>query len=359
MNVDLHERLARRFALALVEARRDYPSLGLGAMEVRSHPGRSRRLVGVVAGVGLVAVLAIGGLAVVSRLSEPAGPPSSPPQSAAATIPPTIDGQKVYTLAEMEQQSNSGTSFLLRAYAQQIPVPCPAPIHTPSTRAELDLVPDCGTVSLVPVAAGNTTIYFNLAPRTRDLLTPWLGGPEIVIRVHAHDSGAADCGADFFGQCQSALVVEAVVWPLASASPSLPVDKSTPTPLATTGFGATGSSSLQGDHVVAWLQITNGTGGDDTITSVTSTSARSAGMYAFPACTAPPSGKGDACSTPWPIPKMTLRAGETGSAGLILRGFAHLPANGDLVSITLHFADAAPITVEIPVTVTAATSVGP
>ena len=139
------------------------------------------------------------------------------PSPAAGTIPPTIDGQKVYTLAE---QDNIPGSFLLRAYAVTAYIPCPATIDTPSTSADLDIYPNCGSVSLVPAPSGNSAFFFALAPKTRDLLTPWLAGPEIVIRVHHHDPAAAGCSAVFRSQCETALVVEAVVWPSSAPSPA-------------------------------------------------------------------------------------------------------------------------------------------
>jgi hypothetical protein len=253
MNDELEQRLGVRFAAAIAAAERDYPGLRIDAATPPRSPRvgtRTVRRLGVVAGLGLVTILATGGLAVLSRPSEPAVPGTS----SAGSIPPIIDGERVYSLAEMPQMNGTGT-FLLRAYAQEVPVPCASPIETPSIAADRDLVPECGTISLVPKAADNDTIYFNLAPRSRGLLLPFLGGSEVVMRVHAHDPEAAQCSAVFIARCEGALVIDAVVWPDYPQASDQPMPVSTgvaritalPSAAPSPDFTVTGNASLQGD----------------------------------------------------------------------------------------------------------------
>jgi hypothetical protein len=233
-DAQLHERLARRFDAALAQAERDYPDLSVGSepnarrapasrSTQRRPPGAWPRLASAAAAVGILAVAGLIGVGLASKPAVGPGPASVAPEPP-ATIPAEIDGQKVQTLAESEWMASS-ESFLLRAYVVSLPIPCPAPLVTPSTTAEIDMVPDCGTIELVPQAEGNNNFYFALAPRTAGLLTPWIGGPEIVIRAHTHDPEAQQCGSSLLASCEGALVVEAVVWPT-----SAPVASPTPTP---------------------------------------------------------------------------------------------------------------------------------
>lgn len=255
-DAQLHERLARRFDAQLARAERDYSNLNLGvgratdgrstadgivaerAVAERTAGGRRQRagittgwprLASTVVAVGVLAVVGLIGVGLASQPDVVHGGPSQNAESPSAeplqTIPAEIDGQKVYTVAQQDVWQNLDGSFLLRAYVIAVPVPCPS--SAASTAAEFDLVPACGDVILAPYPWNAASVgglqgktFGLLAPKTLDLLTPWLNGPEIVIRVHSHDSEAAQCGAEFLSQCENALVVEGVVW--ASAVPTTP-----------------------------------------------------------------------------------------------------------------------------------------
>jgi hypothetical protein len=166
-------------------------------------------------------------------------------------LPTEIEGQHVYRLdAQYDWQELSG-SFLLGAYAVDAPIPCapPLPSTHPQSQAEADLVPQCGVVELTPHASANTEYFFALAPRGLDVLTSWLDGPGVVMRVHTHDPEAAGCAVDSRTACETAVVVEAVVWTGGAVSPSpapTPV-QTAPNPTATPQSepsGPTGTAGL-------------------------------------------------------------------------------------------------------------------
>jgi hypothetical protein len=214
---ELHERLTRRFDAELTRAKLDYPSLARRApAESTARPAPTRlwpRLASAVAAAGVLAIVGLVGLGLWSSPSPATGPSGSLPSQPGTTIPTEIDGQHVWSMAASAEWEKLAGSFLLAVYAVDAPIPCPSPLRTPASSAEVALVPECGVVSLVPRAADNTDFFYTVAPRGRDLLDAWLNGPEVVIRAHTNDPEAAQCGPDFQAQCQSALVVEAIVWP--------------------------------------------------------------------------------------------------------------------------------------------------
>jgi hypothetical protein len=233
-DAQLHGRLARTFEVELARAEHDYPALKLGRAGGRSpvqgptrggaRSGWPRLASGLVA-VGVFAVVGLIGLGLAYRPGTAAGPASLPPGPATGTIPAQIDGQPVYSVTDPSQWEALTGSFLLRAYVIDRPIPCASPAQTPASSAEADLVPECGVVALVGevnVSQVPYAIVKGIAPRGRALLTPWIGGPEIVIRVHTHDPEAAECGADLRAACDSAFVVEAVVWPATAPTASPP-----------------------------------------------------------------------------------------------------------------------------------------
>lgn len=106
----------------------------------------------------------------------------------------------------------------------------------------------------------------------------------------------------------------------------------------------------QADQAYVELSITNETGQDDKLVGLTSTAAGSVAIFAIPACSAVPSGEGGACSTPWTIPWIAIAAGETVEVNTIaLSGFAVPPSVGDVVPVTLDFALALPVTVQVTI----------
>jgi hypothetical protein len=249
-DAQIHERLARSFDAELRRAQRDYPRL---AVARRSEAGRERtgrgsrvgwpKLASAVVAIGVFAVVGLIGVGLASRPGTVAGPGSAPPRPAVATIPAEIDGQKVYSVAEGAEWANLTGSFLLSAHVIDRPIPCPSAMQTPSSSAESDLVPECGVIALVDdLDPGQVpyAIVTAVAPKGRDLLTPWVGGSAIVMRVHTNDPEAAQCGAALLSQCEAALVVEAVVWPAAEPAGS---------PSATTSQSDTIPPQIDGEKV--------------------------------------------------------------------------------------------------------------
>ncbi len=218
LDTKLHERLRRRFDVALASAERDYATLRLdesGAVTAvrRRAPGAGaagRRLAAMVAAVGVVIVLVVAASAMLYRPVEMAGPAAASSES--ATIPPAIDGQKVYALPLRPDWPKDASPFLLRAYVAVANLPCPSRLQTPATTADAEFAADCGPISLVSRPVDNTSFYFNISPNSVGLLAPWAGGDEVVVRVHTHDPGASGCSEPFRSQCEGALVIEAVIW---------------------------------------------------------------------------------------------------------------------------------------------------
>jgi hypothetical protein len=56
------------------------------------------------------------------------------------------------------------------------------------------------------------------------------------------------------------------------------------------------------------------------------------------------------------MPKSPIAAGQTSTAGIVVTGLARLPADGNFISLTLHFEHAAPVTIDIRVVVDAGPS---
>lgn len=130
-------------------------------------------------------------------------------------IPTQVDNQRVYRVGEKAEWQDLNGSFLLTAYATWDAFPCPPADQPP---AEAALLGRCGGIALEPSANPNfndidlSTLQM-AAPEGTGALTGWVGGPPIVMRVHTHDTEAAQCAADQEAACEAAVVVEVVVWP--------------------------------------------------------------------------------------------------------------------------------------------------
>lgn len=220
---DLEERLAGRFAVELARAERDYPELSGSrrATSAARSPARSRwpRLGWAAVAVGALAMVGLIGVGLAFRPGMQLAGPSGGPRGANG-VPSQIDGQQVHWIAAQAEWENLTGSFLLAAYAINLSLPCRSPM-APLASANADLAGQCGGIGLTlfsggidPAALGlGTVVFHSVAPRGSDLLTGWLDGPAVVMRVHTHDPEAAQCTADEKVLCEAAVVVEAVVWP--------------------------------------------------------------------------------------------------------------------------------------------------
>ena len=236
----LRERLARHFTEELSRAETDYRTLREPQWVniERLQPRRRMKLRLAVEGLAAVVLLVVGLVAYGGARTPavPGGPtPSASVASGLATTPSTsggpvasasivlgsdgiptqMDGQTVYRVGDKATWQNLSGSFLLAAYATPFVMLCPMWSAQPS--AEAALVGQCGGIVLEPSAnstfKGDISHLLMAAPEGSEALTGWVGGPAIVMRVHTHDAEAAQCAADRRAACESAVVVEAVVWP--------------------------------------------------------------------------------------------------------------------------------------------------
>jgi hypothetical protein len=238
----LRERLARHFTEELSRAETDYRTLREPQWVniERLQPRRRMKLRLAVEGLAAVVLLVVGLVAYggARTPAAPGGPtPSASLASGLATTPSTsggpvasasvvlgsdgiptqVDGQRVYRVGDQATWQNLSGSFLLAAYATPLVMSCP--VWTAQPSAEADLVGQCGGIVLEPSANSNfsgvdISQLLMAAPEGSEALTGWVGGPAIVMRVHTHDAEAAQCVADRRTACESAVVVEAVVWPV-------------------------------------------------------------------------------------------------------------------------------------------------
>jgi hypothetical protein len=117
-------------------------------------------------------------------------------------IPIFIDDQRVYGPNENALWKDLHSSFLLAAHVGSFLYTCPNGLPRLSS-AESDLFGICG---------GYVLDSLDVAPKSVSV-SGWINGPEVVMRVHTHDAEAAACRAEWRERCDSAAVVEAILWP--------------------------------------------------------------------------------------------------------------------------------------------------
>lgn len=135
-------------------------------------------------------------------------------------IPTQIDGQPVRTMLDQSSWPSNSDSFLLVAQPVIYTMSCPpeaAQASPPYTTAEKDfLTVVCDYASLRPIDTKSSTDTRWLAPKSLAFwqlsVWSWADAP-LVMRVHTHDPEAALCTDSRRTLCESAVVVETVVWP--------------------------------------------------------------------------------------------------------------------------------------------------
>lgn len=145
------------------------------------------------------------------------------PPAPDSQFPRDIDGEQVLTVDEattLITSSDSAEPFLVGGWVV-------------SSSADCFLPPDFPDTPLLAACGDGFHILSHSPDRTAESL---LGGLRLVIdegigafptgmdptvlRVHAHDPRAADCPANYRARCEAAIVVDAVVWPAPSSTPS-------------------------------------------------------------------------------------------------------------------------------------------
>ncbi len=282
-------RVQRWFASELSRAQGDLER-GLLARPSRRHQGSTasrRRIVwGSVLSGGLVAVVVVafaGGLlggspsptpSVASNQpsqgSLPSVVPSSPARGTvigANGLPRSIDDEPVLDVADAivrASVSTDASSFLVGGWLYGTKAACPIPV--PRTPALLNTglcgggpaliaVPPYGPTGQPGVTLDNTSVLWTVF--LRGVSPPEPQRPvgvlnlALVLRVHTHDPSASTCPSTLREQCDSAVVVSAVLWQAAipTPEPSQPSSKPTSRP----GFRPTGSMSVFRDIHTATL----------------------------------------------------------------------------------------------------------
>jgi hypothetical protein len=149
-------------------------------------------------------------------------------------IPTQIAGEKVYRASDQATLSTFTHSFLLGGVflkPELVPT-CPMPMN--ETAAERQLLPYCYVLTI----GGEQLSPMSSIDQPR--------GELVVVRAHVNDPLAADCPAAARSACQSAIVVESVVWHSDAAIGSSP-SAGAARPSATNGSSrASGPSALAG-----------------------------------------------------------------------------------------------------------------
>ena len=223
----LEERLADRFTVELSQADHDYRTLRVrtdavggagggrtGRRGARRWPRLLAALVGLAAVVITVILAApvlmpatVPGSATVSPIRVGPAPTALPLVMGSDGLPTQIAGEQVYRLADEAEWQNLPGSLLLGVYLGGMPACAIGPTRIPPAQAWLL---GCGPViSLKPGGGSGRT----LNPGSASMLLPWFG-QNVVLRVHTHDPEAASCPTDVRASCETALVVEQVVWPV-------------------------------------------------------------------------------------------------------------------------------------------------
>ena len=221
---DFDERLRSR--LRALDAAVPAAATDLHAVHGAPAPRRRRRAsvwsrlpVGLVAAglVVVIAAVALLGASLRQRSgTEPAASATPTPVAVVPShlvilgsegLPAEIDGQRVYRVNEQAEWQQLSGSFLLAATPYATTVPCEGSPLTGGNDADHDLI---GGGCFSP--ALSTLMY--VAPKSPAMgsVWDWLHHAA-VFRVHTHDPEAAECSA-FLSDCEAAVVVEAIVWPI-------------------------------------------------------------------------------------------------------------------------------------------------
>ena len=180
-------------------------------------PGpRSTTDLGVSAAPGLSAASASTVAPAGPPISETESPISETPPPGAVGFPDKIDGERVLaTDAALWQAVNaeSAESFLVGGWVTVHAVDCVGDPNLPVT----PLLEPCDGGYRMANEGSDSWGQFRLVV-DQGVSVP-LRQP-IVLRVHAHDPRAATCPETYRASCEAAIVVDAVVWPEATAAPT-------------------------------------------------------------------------------------------------------------------------------------------
>ena len=151
----------------------------------------------------------------VGRLDPPTSGPTEPlPTPGAVGFPEELGGEAVLTTDEARSHvlnSQSAEPFLVGGWVTVIDVDCAGDPNLPVT----PLLEQCHGGYRISSDPSDEWGQFRLV--VDDVAVPIRRA--IVLRVHAHDTRAAECPENYRHQCQAAIVVDQVVWPPDLATP--------------------------------------------------------------------------------------------------------------------------------------------
>jgi hypothetical protein len=216
MNADLPGPVIRQLEAAS-EAQPPSELLDQLASQIRITPQRRQPLLFSAFAAGAVVATIAAAIAVVAVVGWWR---SSPPPAAGDGLPETFEGQPVYRgrddiLAHVASDRTDSPFFVggvLRAMiAECVGTPPPSWPTSP-------LAPGCSSsLWYLADARPESLIGLIVEEPLRASESLWeLQEEPVILRVHAHDSRAAECAAEIRAECERAIVVEAIVWSGAS-----------------------------------------------------------------------------------------------------------------------------------------------
>ncbi len=303
----LEDRLGEAFH---AEARQRPLRADFAASATASLPDRSgspsagwlRTVLPSVAAVVVIAVVAA--FAVISGMNQPPISATVAPSASGSStpggspvpgrVPSTFKGQPVYSgqaIADHIAADGSDAPFFVGGWLLDIQVDCVAP---PTARPTNELAPWCpsGWFLTESRSVDSAAAMRDLGHGTLHLIvgghvpgSGWQMADPVVLQVHAHDPGAASCPASIRADCESAVVVEALVWSAGAvesasptASPVPGVASFQPTALA---FWSGGQTGLVGGVDGVSGRVDRTTDGGASWSTVWQPDAAVSGLWAF------------------------------------------------------------------------------
>jgi hypothetical protein len=136
-------------------------------------------------------------------------------------LPTMLDGQPVYRPSKASGVTLDDAPFLVGGWTRFQGLSCPmaaaSPLPSAQAAALAALWPGCPQGTVLADIPNGTDLWWQLRNPT-SLSFPDPGA--VVVRVHTHDPQASECPPDLVAVCDSAIVIEAVLWDRPGPLPS-------------------------------------------------------------------------------------------------------------------------------------------